>query len=266
MLIKKNLPVVIYGSGNVAFHFGPALKQAGIEVRAVAGRNMQKVNELADRIQTEAIVLSDNKLPVFENSIHLICISDDFIDELAAAIKFREGIVVHTSGMTSLSVLSTHFKNAAVIYPLQSLKAEDKIDFYKEVPLLIEASNSETQDVIAFLAGKISSKQAVISSEERKKMHLAAVFANNFTNICFQAVWDLVGQEPGKIKLFKPLLEQTVKKAFVQEPRISMTGPAVRNNRKVIEAHLKILELKFPEYVSVYNQMTELIIKKINLK
>jgi len=171
--------VVILGTGNVAKHlFDTFWNIEDINVLQVLGRNKHKLSYFKDKAST-----STDYSKMVDADIFLIAVSDDAIAEVAQFLNPKKGIIVHTSGSVPLGALGNQLRKG-VFYPLQSFSEGKPIDF-KSVPICIEAENEVDLELLLKLAHFISSKVYEISSDQRKSIHLAAVFANNFTNHLF---------------------------------------------------------------------------------
>src|ERR1041384_3370039 len=170
------------GSGNVAWHLAPALDNAGFIIKEVYSRNTSHAETLTGRLY-QAEVKASLDFSTSDSSVFIVAVNDDSISEIAREIILPEdAILAHTSGsvpLTDLQFAAT--SNIGVIYPLQTFTKNKKIDF-KQIPIFIESNNEETDLVLTNLAKAISNHVKRISSEERKALHIAAVFASNFSN------------------------------------------------------------------------------------
>lgn len=257
---RKKPRIVIIGSGSVATHFGRALKNNAYPVKQVFSRTLANAKILAE--QLGSTYTSDIKSIDNEADLYLVAVSDNALSELLSSVNFNNAIVVHTSGFTEMQVLEKTSRQYGVIYPLQSLSAKIKIDFFNEVPLCIEASDKTTLKIISDIATVLSSKVNEIDSEHRKTLHIAAVFMNNFSNHLFNISENLCKQNDLDFNMLKALAQETVKKAFNNLPQNVQTGPAARNDIKVIQEHLKWLEQNASQYKQIYQMITDSILKK----
>ncbi len=243
------IKIAIIGAGNVAYHLGTALQKAGVEITAVYTRDERKAKALATKLHTSWVAEID-KLPP-NTQLTIIAVKDEAIAEVSNQIK-TSGIVAHTSGMLGIDVLATH-KHRGVFYPLQTLKAGVDVDF-NTVPLLLETSDEETTTLLTKTAKLISQKVSEVKLHERQMAHLAAVFANNFTNHLYTVANDILQTHGLSFDLLKPLIAQTAQNIQHQLPAEVQTGPAVRGDMETIDMHLQLLR----EHVQ-YRQLYELI-------
>lgn len=246
MKLIQNISIV--GSGNVAYHLGIALKNSGVKINFVYARNIDEGTRLAQMLDSHFI----NELHLLSNTdLVLLCVPDEVIYDLINQIPNEN--IAYTSG--SVELKQKEGKNIGVFYPLQTFRKTDTLAIEK-VPFFIEASNKTLKNNLIPLAQKISNNVSIISSEERKKYHLSAVFINNFTNHLLY----LAKKEADKNGLvwdnLLPLLEETMKKNLISNPFDNQTGPAKRNDNQTINKHLAMLDGKSKE---IYQLITESI-------
>ncbi len=252
------MKIAMLGTGNVATHLSKALVKSGCSVVQVWSRNNQNAIALALEIGATAIV--DFKDISDDVELVIIAIKDDAIAVVASQIPKRLGqIVVHTSGSTDISVLNMHSKSA-VLYPLQTFSKNVDLDFSK-VPLCIEGSDNQTQNLVLNLARTVSDKVQVIDSAARVVLHIAAVFACNFTNYLYTVSQDLLEKSSLSFDLIKPLIFETINKITNNVPENVQTGPAKRNDEDIMTKHLEILQAN-PEWYELYRLISQNIVKK----
>ncbi len=248
--IKK---IGIIGAGNLAWHLSFGLKDAGLEIVGVYNRSLPKAEKLAVKLKSKVV----KEFKDFKNcDLILLLVSDDAIIKLSGKLNKLDAIIAHTSGNTSLEVLFPN-NNMGVFYPLQSFSKDIKINLW-EVPFLVEANNTETENALYKLAGKLSKKVYRITSQQRRRLHVAAVFANNFTNHMFKHAWDICKANDIPFEVLTPLIEETVRKINETSPANAQTGPAVRHDHKTIKIHEELLEGSSKE---LYKQITEDIMR-----
>ncbi len=225
------IEVTIIGSGAVAEAMCKAIYNSKkLKLIAVAGRNTQRLKELAQG-ETECVT-ELSMLP--HSDIYIIAVSDSAIGEVAREGRFAEGsVVVHTAGSVSIEELQGVEKRG-VIYPMQSFSVGRKVDF-RSVPLFIEGESK----LIGIVANSLSDNVQARSSEERIDLHLAAVFACNFTNALFGAAYDLLECRGVDFDLYKPLIEETIAKMMANKnPHKGQSGAAKRGDKKTMDKHL----------------------------
>lgn len=244
------LKIVLVGTGNVASHLlAIFLETKGIAVVQVFGRNKEALKAFSSYVPTTANL--ENVVP---SDIYLIAVSDKAIATVAKTLEAREGIVAHTSGSVPLEVLPQN--RAGVFYPLQTFTLGKKLDF-KTIPICIEAKTQQDFNTLTNLAKLLSHHVHHITSEQRKKLHLAAVFANNFSNHLFQMAAQLCEAEKLPFELLKPLIFETAEKLHHLSPKEAQTGPARRNDLETMQKHLT--ELESPLQRKIYQLLSESI-------
>jgi len=231
--------IVLAGSGNVAWHLGRRMHEKGFEIMQVYGRNRDTAGELAGLIGAEMTtdVLSVKR----ETDAYIIPVSDNAVKEIAGKLKPGNTIIIHTAGSIGIDVFKGIAANYGVIYPLQTFTRSRDVDF-NDVPLFIEANNNITLSAIKSLALSLSPHVYEADSLKRLKLHLAAVFACNFTNHMYAVAERLLKENGMSFDLLRPLIRETLDKAVSLSPHNAQTGPAVRNSKSIMDLHLKMLQ------------------------
>ncbi|MEJ6737237.1 MAG: DUF2520 domain-containing protein [Flavobacteriales bacterium] len=250
----KNITII--GSGNVATHLGKALLKKGFSINQVYSQNKDNSFELASALN--AMPCDDPKFITDESDLYIICIKDDFIAKIAQQLVLNNKTVVHTSGSVPMDVLA-HFDNYGIFYPLQTFSKETEINI-SEVPFCIEANNTDTQNKLLALAKMLSNNVYEINSNQRKKIHVAAVFACNFSNYLYTISEDILNKNNIDFNILKPLILETAKKIQHNSPKDVQTGPAKRNDQEVIINHINLLA-NAKDYQDIYSLITDNIIK-----
>jgi len=245
------MKVFIIGTGNVATALGSAVKKAGHQLTGVAGRDESKTSVLAAKLKCKAYSLS-NKIPV-NSDIYLVAIKDDAIAEAVRNMPSVKGIVAHTSGASPITLLK-RFPAKGVFYPVETITKGHPKSF-KKVPFCIEASDEKTFRKLMLFASTISSEIYSLDSTQRATLHVAAVFANNFTNYIFGIANDILAKQQLPSALLQTLAKSTVQNAFEKGAIQSQTGPAVRNDIKTIDKHLALLKDN-KDYQQLYRILT----------
>jgi predicted short-subunit dehydrogenase-like oxidoreductase (DUF2520 family) len=249
----RPLHVTLLGSGNVATHFGEALRAAGAEIQQVYSRKLVHARALAKQLDAKA---TDKLASVADADVYLIAVKDDALPGIVKRFKKQNGIVLHTSGGLSLDVLA-QFPNRGVLYPLQTLSKSRKIDL-ADVPLCIEAGDHITLASLDEIAGAMSDHVYHLSSAQRQAAHLSAVFACNFTNQLYAIAEELLKEQKLPFDLLRPLILETAAKVQQLSPAAAQTGPALRNDRTVMEKHLALLK-GHPELKKIYRKLSKRI-------
>ncbi|MDE6352651.1 MAG: DUF2520 domain-containing protein [Muribaculaceae bacterium] len=250
--------IVMLGSGNVAGHLAIVLDQIG-DVVQVYSPTLSHAEQLAGKLKNAVPVNNTNDI-VDNVDFYIIAVKDDAIGELARKIKVDSGIWAHTSGSVPMSVFEGVKSHYGVFYLLQTFNKRDEVDF-KNLPVLIEGNDCETEDALITLAVKISDKVKRTSSDDRAVIHRAAVFACNFSNYMWCIADDILKARGFDLKLLEPLLNATLKNALNSSPDNSQTGPARRGDRLVMEKHQSLLDKDQSE---VYKLLSNQIFERFN--
>ena len=244
------MKIALIGAGNVATCMGPKLKEAGHEIMAVYSRTVESARALADRLG--ATYTTDLK-EVPESDAAIVMLKDDALKELAPVIadSLKDAFLLHTAGSVPMDIWrEAGAQKYGVLYPMQTFSKESIID-WGQVPLFIEGSSAQVLESIRELALTISPNITVLSSEGRKKLHLAAVFTCNFSNHMYAIADQILATEGVPFSVMLPLVRETARKVESIKPHDAQTGPAVRGDRKVIGEHLELLK-DYPEYAELY--------------
>ncbi len=249
--------ITLIGSGNVATHLGAAFKNAGHQIVQVWSRNLQHAAILAYHVKAEPI----DKLTDIHADTDLIIISvkDDAVEDVASFINLKNILVVHTSGAVSMQTLEKYFDNCGVFYPLQTFSKNHGLDF-NAVPLCIESTDKNSTQLLLELGKTISKSVNYIDSNQRKTLHLAAVFACNFPNNLYAIAASLLKEQQMDFDLLKPLVLETALKVQEFLPGEVQTGPAIRWDEKTMQTHLGLLQ-QHPELQEIYTLLSQAIIK-----
>ncbi|MBD0260116.1 MAG: DUF2520 domain-containing protein [Cytophagales bacterium] len=251
--------VSLIGTGNVAWHLSQALEKAGHQVREIYGRNPEHAERVAEKLY-DAQVVTSLDFSESESTVFLLCVSDDAIGRVADQIILpdEDAILCHTSGTQPLDLLAGR-SYAGVFYPLQTFTRNHRLDL-ATVPFCIEATNELTRQVLVGIAQTISRTVYLVDAQERKMLHVGAVFACNFTNHLLALSKHLLAQEGLEFSLLKPLIRETFEKALeVADPATVQTGPAIREDYQVIHAHLDYLQ-RTPHWQALYKLITDSIV------
>jgi predicted short-subunit dehydrogenase-like oxidoreductase (DUF2520 family) len=251
--------ITLIGAGNVATHLGKALRNKGFIINQVYSKTIENAAVLA----TEVGANFCDKINEITNKsdIYLVCIKDDAIASFLEQLNIKGQLIVHTSGSIDMNVFKTNgFKNYGILYPLQSFSKSKEINL-SNVPFCIEANAAENENLLTTFAKNLSDNVHLINSEQRKKIHLAAVFACNFSNYMYTIANDILTKNNIDFELLKPLITETANKIKENNPKDMQTGPAKRNDEEVIKNHIQLLT-DTPSYQDIYKLITENIIKE----
>ena len=232
------ISVVIVGTGNVAQNLYYALQQTdGVNIKQVVGRNSTHLEFVKDKL-----LVNTDFTNIPNADIYLLAISDDAIGTVSGFFKDKNGLVAHTSGATSIAVLNG-VKRPGIFYPLQTF-TKGKIVSFTSIPICIEANTKTDMELLTDLGKTLSNTVVEINSEQRKPLHVAAVFVNNFTNYLYTLGAEICEEHQIDFNLLKPLITETATKLNDLSPLQAQTGPAKRGDQKTLHNHLQLLKDK----------------------
>ena len=247
----------MFGAGNVAVHLADALVYAGNQIVQVYSRTLASAEPLAARVYARPITdLSEVDLTA---DLFIFSLNDNGLIDIINQVQFSGQLALHTSGTLPLDVFKGKTENYGVLYPLQTFSKFRKVNF-TEIPLIIEASSPRDLTNIRNLAVSLSSKVIIVDSAMRRQIHLAGVFASNFSNHMFVLAEQMMKQSGLSFDLLKPLIyETTVKALETGNPSTSQTGPALRGNQQIMDKHMEMLATN-PNLQQIYKQISDNII------
>jgi len=248
---RKN--IVIIGSGNVATHLAIALKKAGHAILSVISRNAENASLIAEKINSQ--FSSDFSSVPSEADFIIVAVKDEAVAEIVSKLNTGNAIVAHTSGSIDMNVFQNHAKFFGVFYPLQTFHKEKELAI-NEVPFCIEGNNETTAKALSELAASISSNIHFVDSEKRKVLHVAAVFACNFTNHFYSIAEKILAEKYLSLDILRPLIKETARQVMDKSPSQLQTGPAVRGDEKIMQQHLNYLAEE-PALAELYKLISE---------
>lgn len=257
---RKNFPVVFIGAGNLAVNLATALFDSGFRIVQVYSRTESSARFLAGKVNARWVTALQEVTP--EASIYIVSLKDAAFTELLPQIVINKNgaLFVHTAGSIPMDIWDGQTSRYGVMYPMQTFSKQRRVDF-KEVPFFIEANNKRDVELLKDVASALSDKVYEADSLRRKNLHLAAVFACNFTNHMYVLAADLLEKYDIPFDVMLPLIDETARKVHELTPLEAQTGPAVRYDENVIRKHLEMLsdELNMKE---LYQRLSESIHKR----
>lgn len=246
---------VIIGSGNLATNLSLALKENGVNISQVYSKTPTNAEILGKNLET---AYTSNIYDIRTDAdIYFYAIKDSAFKKFIRTFDMPNAIHVHTAGSVSIDEFDGFASKYGVFYPVQTFSKEKRVDF-REIPICVEGCNSDIQKKLIEIANIISNKTYIITSEQRKKLHLAAVFACNFSNYMYDIASEIMEDSGLLFEIIKPLIAETANKVSVLAPFNAQTGPAVRYDEKTIKRHLKLLG-----YMSEHRKIYKLLTKNI---
>ena len=245
------IKIVIIGSGNVANHLIEAFaKSTTVEIIQVFAR--QKKSVIA---QFDSNKIIDNLNNLKEADLYIIAVTDDAIAKVSTQIPFKNRLVVHTSGSVSMNSLDGKNRKG-IFYPLQTF-SKNKAVYFSQIPICIESENETDLELLKNVAQSISANVHKINSQQRKALHVSAVFVNNFVNHFYQIGNEICVKNNVSFDILKPLILETANKVMSLSPKEAQTGPAKRNDSQTIKAHLDFISNE--NHTTIYKILTQSI-------
>lgn len=251
------MEIIIIGTGNVAYHLTQALVQNKIPVKQIFGRNEKALEMFSQEFQ---IPSSHERLE--SAALYIIAVSDASVEEVSRYITQEDCLVAHTSGSLPKEVLQGSYRKAS-FYPLQTFSKTKDLD-YSQIPFFIETESETDFNLLEKLGRSISEKVMAANYEKRKYIHLTAVFSCNFVNHLFSIAKEISDYQQIPFDFFLPLIDETVEKIHHLHPKEAQTGPAVRNDKRVLSLHEVLLADS--EYLELYQMLNASIQKMYRLE
>ncbi|MBL0308492.1 MAG: DUF2520 domain-containing protein [Bacteroidetes bacterium] len=250
------MKVTIIGAGNVATQLALGLKKVGHEIVEVYNRSDESGQELA---RTVGASFTSKAGELKDAEVYIIAVKDDTLAEVAGHLKLGNKTVVHTSGTKSKDLLKDSAIGFGVFYPLQTMTKYSKVDF-KTVPILVEGSSEPVVQRLEMLARSLSHHVHRVDEEQRKWIHVAAVFANNFTNHLWALAEGILKERGISFDILKPLIMKSAQNLEGASPTAIQTGPAIRGDHQLVQEHLLMLTHD-PKLHKLYRILSESISK-----
>lgn len=249
--------IAIIGAGNVATHFALALSEAGMPPTQIWSRTMESAQALAERVGCRATNSLDDIMTDADACI--ISVKDRYVRGIAERVcrERRQTIFMHTSGSVGMDVFDGLSDNCGVLYPMQTFSKDKALDF-KKIPCFVEGNNEASTEAIMKLASTISDNVHYMTSDDRKWLHLAAVFACNFSNACYVVADGILRRNGLDFTVLQPLIEETVSKLGTLAPIDAQTGPAVRGDQNIMDSQAAMLADN-ESVQKLYIKMSEII-------
>lgn len=253
----QDTPIVFVGAGNLATNLAKALYRNGFRIVQVYSRTEDSARALAQMVEAEYTTSLSELSP--DARLYIVSLKDDAFINLLPQIAAGRGdaLLVHTAGSIPMSVWQGETPRYGVLYPMQTFSKQREVDF-RTVPFFIESNRPEDAELLKAIASVLSNKVYEATSEQRKSLHLAAVFACNFVNHCYVQAAHLLEKNNLPFDVMLPLIDETASKVHTLAPLQAQTGPAVRYDEKVINKHLEMLADE-PEVQELYRLISESI-------
>ena len=256
-LLKEAMPleggISIIGSGNLSWHVTRRLFFCGYSINSVFSNGLDNAKLLAQQVRAKAV---DKIGMILPSDLYLFAVKDDAYQEIIDVFPKTTAICVHTSGSLDRDILRKLSDNYGVLYPFQTFSKWKDIDF-ENVPICVEGSNPHTAKLLFDMAKHLSGNAHFVDTQQRAYLHLAGVFACNFTNAMYGIAEQIAKQQQIDFEIIKPLIMETASKIKTLSPAKAQTGPAKRNDQTIVQKHIELLTN--PLWKEAYKLMSDII-------
>jgi predicted short-subunit dehydrogenase-like oxidoreductase (DUF2520 family) len=258
MMYSQIRQCVLIGAGNVSTQLAGHLHRINFSLVQIWSRTEHSARALSELTGTP--YCTDIRDLRTNADIYMLAVPDDALPEILPKLTLpTDRFLVHTSGSTPLKVLSPFTERPGVFYPVQTLSKEHYTDF-KQVPVCIEAGHATDLALLREFTEHFTGKIYEIDSEKRRIVHLAAIFASNFTNYLYRVSDELLRKIGLPFDLVKPIIEETAAKVQQFDPHLLQTGPAQRKDLKTISGHMEWLGNR-KQFQELYALITRCILE-----
>ena len=230
------ISVVLIGAGNVATHlYRLLISSEEVEIKQWYSRRLEAISSYKNEVS-----VTDNLNDLELAHVYILAVYDDAVAEVSSKLPFDKRLVVHTSGSVGIHDLDKKLYRG-VFYPLQTFSKEAELEA-AHIPICVEAIRKEDRQTLKTLGMAMGCETYRVNSEQRKALHLAAVYVNNFTNQLYRIAHEITESQSVDFNILKPLINETARKIEELSPYRAQTGPAKRGDQKTIKKHLKLLD------------------------
>ena len=249
--------IVFIGAGNLATRLSLAMQRVGMQIGQVYSHTEASARQLATRLGCPWT--NDLSALQEDGDLYVFSLKDTVLSDVISKVKPNNGMWVHTAGSMPMSVFEGYAQRFGVLYPLQTFSKGRNVNF-DVIPIFLEANTDKNADYLKNIASALSENVRFMSSEKRRSLHLAAVFACNFTNHIYTLSYKLLENESIPADVLLPLIDETVSKIHSMPPAAAQTGPAIRYDENVINKHLAMLD--DPDMQAIYRLLSQSIHKE----
>ena len=251
------MKIVFIGAGNLATRLSLAMQRVGMQIGQVYSHTEASARQLATRLGCPWT--NDLSALQEDGDLYVFSLKDTVLSDVISKVKPNNGMWVHTAGSMPMSVFEGYAQRFGVLYPLQTFSKGRNVNF-DVIPIFLEANTDKNADCLKNIASALSENVRFMSSEKRRSLHLAAVFACNFTNHIYTLSYKLLENESIPADVLLPLIDETVSKIHSMPPAVAQTGPAIRYDENVINKHLAMLD--DPDMQAIYRLLSQSIHKE----
>lgn len=254
------MKIVFIGAGNLATRLSLGMQRVGMSVKQVYSHTSHHAEELARKLSCPWTIMPEEIIT--DADLYIFSLKDSVLQEIIARVKPNNGLWIHTAGSMSMQVFEGYTSRFGVLYPLQTFSKNREVPF-DIIPFFLEANSEKDEKMLNKIASALSERVQFASSEKRKSLHLAAVFACNFTNHIYALAEKILQEQNIPFNVLLPLIDETAAKIHCMTPIKAQTGPAIRYDKNVIDKHLTMLP--DPEMKAIYQLISQSIHKEAQI-
>lgn len=253
----EDTSVVFIGAGNLATNLAKALYWKGFRIVQIYSRTEESAQSLAQIVEAE--YTTDLSAVTVDAQLYIVSLKDTALVELLPKLVAgkKNALWVHTAGSIPMTIWEGYAERFGVFYPMQTFSKQREVDF-RGIPIFVESNSEEDTQFLKDIASALSEKVYEATSDQRKSLHLAAVFTCNFANHMYALAAELLKKYQLPFEVMLPLIDETARKVHELEPRAAQTGPAIRYDENVIDGHLQMLANE-PEMQELYRLISQSI-------
>jgi predicted short-subunit dehydrogenase-like oxidoreductase (DUF2520 family) len=232
------MKIVFIGAGNLATCVSLEMQRAGMTVAQIYSRSRDNAESLARKLNCQWTIHINEVIP--DADLYIFSLKDTVLPEVIVQMEPNNGMWVHTAGSVPMQVFKGFAKRYGVFYPLQTFSKKKRVKL-DQAPIFLEANNPDDMKMLKKIAIALSGNAQELDSEKRKYLHLAAVFACNFTNHMYLLASKILEEQGVSYDLLLPLITETAQKLSEISPGEAQTGPAVRFDKDIMDKQMAML-------------------------
>lgn len=251
------MKIVFIGAGNLANCVSLEMQRVGMTIGQIYSRNRDHAEALAKKANCQFTCNLNEIIP--DADLYIFSLKDSVLPEVIARMKPNEGLWVHTAGSVPMHVFEGYTPRYGVFYPLQTFTKKRRVKL-DGTPIFLEVNNPDDMKMLKKVAIALSGNARETDSEKRKQIHLAAVFACNFTNHMYVLASKILEEQGVAYDVLLPLITETANKINDLPPPEAQTGPAVRFDKDIMDKQVALLTE--PALQTIYKLLSQSIYRE----
>lgn len=252
----------IVGAGPVGLALGVALSRAGWPIRAVASRDAGRRERFREHLP--GVRAFPEVAPLVDDvELIILAVPDDVIAPLAASLRLYAGqAIIHTSGLLGAEALTPALAagtQAGAFHPLVAFADLDRALAALHGATIAIEGDDDLAAHLADMAEAIGGSPVRLAPGSKAAYHAAAVLSAGGVTALLDTIREVASalglEEAGALRIYLPLVEQTIANARALGIDAALTGPATRGDAGTIAAHLAALAEAAPDALPVYRAL-----------